>query len=110
MLTVHQQDQGRCRVEIEGELTIYNAAEIRQGLLGMLNACAEAEISLAGVSELDTAGLQLLMQIKREARARGLNMPFTEHSRAVIDVMERLDLNAFFGDSVIMPAQTEGNV
>ncbi|MEW6765124.1 MAG: STAS domain-containing protein [Pseudomonadota bacterium] len=108
MLTVHQDEQGRCRVEIAGELTIYNVAEIRQGLLGALQGCDETEVSLAGVSELDTAGLQLLIQLKREAKARGRAIPFADHSRVVLDVLERLGLNTFFGDPVIMPAQSEG--
>ena len=57
-------------LRIEGELTIYTAAAIKQQLDQLLGRSAELEIELSQVSEMDTAGLQLLILAKRECLAR----------------------------------------
>ena len=56
------------------------------------------------MSEIDSAGVQLLMLAKREAQARGGELHLCGHSPAVLDVFELLDLAAFFGDPLVMPA------
>ncbi|GAB6042414.1 STAS domain-containing protein [Endothiovibrio diazotrophicus] len=59
----------------EGELTIFAAAELKQPLLDALNGAPGLTLDLSAVEELDTAGLQLLLLLAREARAAGT--PFT---------------------------------
>ena len=56
---------------IEGELTIFTAAEQKTQLLSFLKPLTTLEINLANVNEIDTAGLQLLILIKREAAHTG---------------------------------------
>lgn len=52
---------------IEGELTIYRAAELKDALLAAVNHSPVLEVDLAGVTDIDTAGVQLLMLAKRSA-------------------------------------------
>ena len=91
-------------LRLDGELTIYRAAELKPLILAPLGEAQVLEVDLAGVSEIDSAGVQLLMLAKREAQARGGELHLVAHSPAVLDVFELLDLAAFFGDPLVMPA------
>lgn len=91
-----------CHFTIEGEMTIYNALELKDKLLAPLDQCAHMEIDLAGVSEIDSAGLQLLVMVKNEARARGKTLRISGHSPAVLEVLDVCKLEGFFGDPVLI--------
>jgi anti-anti-sigma factor len=55
-------DAGQTRLTIRGELTIQHAAEVHTQLLGRENLA----VDLAEISEVDSAGLQLLLAGKRD--------------------------------------------
>jgi len=84
-------------MNIEGELTIYRAAELRTALQAALAAGGDLEVDLSGVTEMDSAGVQLLMAAKNSARATQRELRLTGHSAAVLEVFETLDLAAHFG-------------
>jgi len=92
---------------IEGELTVFTAAEQKTSLLAFLNTGDELEINLANVGEIDTAGLQLLILIKREAAQSGKTLRFVMHSKAVLDVLELTRLTSAFGDQVVLAHNEE---
>ena len=89
---------------IEGELTIYRAAELCAGLKAALAGGGDLELNLATVTEMDSAGVQLLMAAKKTARAAQRELRLVGHSPAVLEVFETLDLAAHFGDPLPMPA------
>lgn len=91
-----------------GEMTIYTAAELKPALLGALGRSDAIEIDLAGVSELDTSGVQLLMLMKREAVAAGKDLKLSGHSPAVLEVFDLLELGGWFGDPLVLPAGATG--
>jgi anti-anti-sigma factor len=86
-------------LRIEGELTIFRAAELKPVLLA---EDAPDVIDLSGVTELDTAGLQLLMLAKKTALARGHELRLVGHSPAVLEVFELLGVAAYFSDPLVM--------
>jgi len=88
-------------LKVEGELTIYHVAEAKLRFREELAGPA-LEVDLAGVEELDTAGVQLLLWLKREGRSRGRAVPFANHSPAVLDVFDQLNLAAAFGDTLLL--------
>ncbi|MYN08172.1 STAS domain-containing protein [Pseudoduganella aquatica] len=90
------------RIAIDGELNIYRAADLKTLLLGELQRSTSLEVDLAGVTEVDSAGLQVLMLAKQAARADKRELRLTGHSPAVLDVFELLDLGAWFGDALLM--------
>lgn len=93
------------RIALEGEVTIYRAAELRELLLTELTRHPEGlEIDLASVSEIDSSGVQLLMAAKRAAQAAEQTLSLLHHSEAVVDVLELFNLAGFFGDPLIVPA------
>ncbi len=84
-------------LSIEGELTIYRAAELSAVLKDALSGAGELELNLAAVTEMDSAGVQLLMAAAKTARAAGGELRLVGHSAAVLEVFETLNLAAYFG-------------
>jgi anti-sigma B factor antagonist len=105
MTTADQQDSAALR--IEGEMSIYRAAELKQILLDALKASPTLDVDLSGVTEFDTAGLQLLMLAKKTAQQAGGDLRLSAHSPAVVDVLELLNLSAWFGDQLIIPPRAD---
>jgi len=91
---------------IEGELTIYTAATEKQRLLNFLDSEGGSdrtlELNLSQVSEMDTAGLQILILIKNEAKRRGKTLHYVMHSKSVLDILEISNMTAHFGDPVVL--------
>lgn len=92
-------------LSIDGEMTIYTAAEQKVQLLDHLSECEELELNLSGIGEMDSAGLQILLLLKREAEASGHQLRLVNHSRAVYEVLELLKMQGYFGDPVVIPAE-----
>lgn len=100
-------DGSPCKLQLEGEMTIYTAADLKDRILSPLAACGRVEIDLSQVSEMDSAGLQLMILAKREAGAQGKDIRFVGHSPAVLDVLELCRMTGYFGDPVLL-APTAG--
>ena len=92
------------RISLDGEMTIYHAADLKIRVLEALRKTRLLEIDLSGVTELDTAGLQVLMLAKQTATAEQRELRLLKHSPAVVEIFEMLDLGAFFGDAVLIHA------
>ena len=92
---------GVCHLSIEGEMTIYTAAELKSELTPHLSQ-PQIEIDLSKVSEMDSSGLQLLTLAKREALQHERILHLTGHSQAVLDVLDICNMAAYFGDPLII--------
>lgn len=88
----------------EGSMSIYDAAKLKTALMNILQKYQQLEIDLSSVDEMDTAGLQLLLLLKRSAVQSGKNVSLVAHSPASLDVIDRYNLGSYFGDPVIMPS------
>ncbi len=95
-------DNDLCRVRIEGDMTIYTAMDLKQELVPCLDRADRIDVDLSAVNEMDTAGLQVLMLLKRETAARGTSLTLGAHSQAVTDVVDTLNLAGFFGDPIVL--------
>lgn len=92
-------------LKLSGEMTIYRAAELKDELLDALHTCpGRLDVDLAEVSELDSAGLQVLMLAKIVSVARGIEMHLTGHSPPVVEVFELLNVAGIFGDPLVIPS------
>jgi anti-sigma B factor antagonist len=104
-MTVRVEQRGGVLVlSLEGEMTIYRASELKAELLDPPMDCDELELDLSAVSELDSAGLQILLLLKRDLETSGRRLRLVNHSRAVYEVLELLDMQGHFGDPVVIPA------
>ncbi|MDD3609072.1 MAG: STAS domain-containing protein [Halothiobacillaceae bacterium] len=105
MLSVDTETKdGVTRLHLKGDLTIYSAAAFRETLLELLVPGLTLEMDLGGVNELDTAGAQLLLVAKRELAAREGQLKLHNHSPAVIEVLDLLNLAGHFGDPLLIEA------
>ncbi len=93
---------------LEGALTIYRAQELKEQLLGALHDKPELQLDLSQVTEMDSSGLQLLYLAKREATRANQALRIVAHSDAVREVIDLCNLNAWFGDPTLIPAQKPG--
>jgi ABC-type transporter Mla MlaB component len=74
-------------VVLDGEMTILTASDQFQRLGQALTAGSELHLDLSGVTEFDTAGLQLLLLARREAERVGSVLTFLNPSEPVQDVL-----------------------
>lgn len=86
------------------DLTIYHALEQKNQLLDALSSADELELDLLKVCEIDTAGLQLLILLKKEAVRSGKRVSIVAHSQAVRTVIDFCNLATELGDPLVIPA------
>jgi anti-anti-sigma factor len=81
---------------IEGEMTIYRAAELKEVLAPCYDPAAAKTapraIDLSAVTEIDCSGVQLLALAKREAAEGGRELSLEAPSPAVSEVFTLLGL------------------
>ena len=86
-------------LRIEGELTIYRAAELAAAMkaaLAEVPTGAVLELDLAEVTEMDSAGVQLLLAARRSADESGRVLRLAGTSPAVAEVFQTLQLASHF--------------
>lgn len=72
---------------LSGELTVQTAAATKEALVRHLAEDKDLALDLSGVSEIDTAGLQLLLLARREAATRAVGFSLSAVSAPVRDVL-----------------------
>jgi len=92
------------RLVIDDDMTIYQAQTQKEQLLAALAAADHLELDLSGVAEMDTAGLQLLMLLKREVLQQGKRLTISGHSPAVQQILDFCNLVGVFGDPLVISA------
>lgn len=86
------QDMPQRHLELEGELTIYRAAELRTSIRHAISGATALTLGLGAVTEIDSAGAQLLIAARRTARETGCMLTLAGHSEAVLDALGVLGL------------------
>jgi anti-sigma B factor antagonist len=104
MLTFSQTDN-LSQAQIEGAMTIHNAFELKNQLMQVLNFAHSLELDLSAVTEIDGAGLQLLIMAKQQQARAQLELILIHHSEVVVEAMELMGLVSWFNDPVVMARQ-----
>lgn len=86
------------RLILAGELSIYNVAQTHQRMQAYLERHPHCILDLSGMTELDGAGLQLLLWLRDAARARGGSLQVVGVSPTVSEIFELLQLGQCFGE------------
>ncbi|WP_028866132.1 STAS domain-containing protein [Psychromonas aquimarina] len=92
-------------ININDEMTIYTVLEHKNCLLTHLQAGQTLNIDLSAVSEIDSAGIQLLIFLKKTADKLGSDFNLLHHSQSVFEVIELFNLTDFFADPIVLPAE-----
>lgn len=90
------------RAAIDGPISIYTVASLKEEIGCALADHAALEIDLSAVDEIDTAGLQLMLMAKR---VHGKSIQFTAHSVVVLDMLELSNLAGAVGDPLLLTTQ-----
>ena len=84
---------------IDGELTIYRAAELASAMkaaLADVPGGGAFELDLSDVTEMDSAGVQLLLSARRSTQESGRTLRVAGSSPAVAEVFQTLQLASHF--------------
>jgi anti-sigma B factor antagonist len=85
--------KGRVKARLSDSLDIANVALARDHLSQVLQGGDACELNLAGITEFDTAGVQLLLAFLRDARAQGKACEFVQPSASVLEATRLLGLD-----------------
>ncbi|WP_202883283.1 STAS domain-containing protein [Ramlibacter lithotrophicus] len=91
-------DDAPARISLAGSMTIYEAPAQKAQLLAALAGAAALDLDLAQVDEADTAGLQLLLLLRREGARAGKPVRVLGLGPALLDVLDRYGLGTAFAD------------
>jgi anti-anti-sigma regulatory factor len=80
-----------------GELTLSHAKECSECFSAALSGNTALDVDLLNVTHIDTAGLQLLVMLHREALASGKPLRWLGFSLVVQEAFELLDLAELLG-------------
>ncbi|EJM98193.1 lipid asymmetry maintenance protein MlaB [Herbaspirillum sp. YR522] len=98
----------RSLLTFNGGLTIFQAAERKPELLHILaRSQGTLALDLSGVDEIDTAGVQLLLLLRREAAAQQRAVDVIAYSPPVLAVFDLLQLHSLFFAAPPGPAAQE---
>ncbi len=89
-------------VELEGEVNIYTVTELRSRLLSALGTSWRLDVEVSGVSELDGAGMQLLVAADKEARVAGKALRLVRPSAVVQDALALCQATELFSGGIEM--------
>ncbi len=88
------------------DMTIYHAGTQKQQFLAALAQTDSLELDLQAATEMDTAGLQLLLLLKREAGQQGKSLSVINHSPRVQQLIDFCNLAGTFGDPMVISARS----
>lgn len=94
------------KLPIEGEMTIFRVEELKGIILPVIANNEEIEIDLSNVAEIDAAGLQMMISVKQEAWQSQKSLRFVGHSTIVTAALDICGLSTFFGDPIVISAQS----
>lgn len=87
------------RVVLSGECTIYTVADIKAALVQAMAATDKVEVDLSGVTEVDTAGVQLMLIAKRNSDKK---VVFSNHPPSVLRLVDLANLGETLGDLLVV--------
>jgi len=91
---------GHVKVRLADSMDISTIAVDRDHLSQVMQGGDSYEINLAGVTEFDTAGIQLLLAFRQEARNLGRPCEFLQPSAPVLEAATLYGLESHFSSSL----------
>ncbi len=84
-------------IKADDTLTVVHAREMKEKFLNALESTDSLELDLSHVNEMDTAGFQLLVVLKREAELQEKSFRISGYSPAAISVLKTYNMEDYFG-------------
>lgn len=89
------------RAQLREELDISSVSEDRDHLVQLLSPDGRMELDLAGVTEIDAAGIQLLAALRKEAKDMGCACLLSGANEGVRGAFELLGLGHLLEESQV---------
>ena len=96
-------DHGQAR--ITGALTLQFLRNFLPTLAGFLEQHSNNIIDLSGVTEIDTAGFQLLAAMKKHSALSDRKLKFIRHSAVVLELIDLYGVTGLFRDKIVISRQ-----
>lgn len=93
----HDRNAQPAQMSMAGSLTIYEVREAHAALIDLLtadNAVNTWHLDLSALEELDTAGAQLLVSMRKFLQQAGISLVTHNPCAAVVELFDLLRLNA----------------
>jgi anti-anti-sigma factor len=94
--------EGLCKLTIEDDMTIYSINEIKSAISHEIELYQKFELDLRSVEEIDTAGIQLILALRRELISKSKEFKISAVSDVVTKLFKSYSINSLFnlGDNV----------
>jgi anti-sigma B factor antagonist len=99
---------GRCLLQLGGDMTIYNAEKFKENLLGFVQDFREFEVDMTAVNEIDTAGIQLLLQFEKKAAQGERSLQLSGCNEQVGDLLNLYQLQDWLAPAASVNTTIEG--
>ena len=93
MAFIKEDRGGKSFLRLEGPLTVYEVGEMREVLLVSMERDRELIVDIAGISDCDTAGVQLLISARKKTGNEKKKIFITGESEAVRKAAERIGVS-----------------
>jgi anti-sigma B factor antagonist len=87
--------KGLCKLTIDNDMTIYAIKELKNSLDKEIELYQQFDLDLSAVEEIDTAGIQFLLALKRELLSKNKELKISSVSTVVSTLMESYSVNNF---------------
>ncbi len=106
-IKITQKRDNSTEIIISGELTIYCVMEVYQEYFQQLKVKEITLLQLGSITEIDTAGVQLLIMLMKIISEQNSNYQITSLGEAVTDYSNLFQLNRYFIDFEMISIERE---
>ena len=75
-------------------ISVFNCIEVQEELLQYVGGTEKCQIDAASLTDIDTAGLQLLISLKKHCDSNGLSMEVINMQESILTLLNKLSLEA----------------
>ncbi len=93
MSFTREEKDGNIRLKIEGPMSIYEVATLQEEFCACLAKKVDLELDLGGVTDCDTAGVQLIYAARKTAGEKEKLFRVTEAPQTVLETLRNAGLN-----------------
>ncbi len=103
----HESKDSSAVVSFEGEFNIYSATELKNKFTELLDLHEQLIINLNNVTSIDTAGIQVLIFLKKESESHKKKLILQSHNLVVLRFFDLYGLVGFFADKIAISKETK---
>ncbi len=93
-MALNKSEDGQlCKLELDGDITIYTIDDLKTKLSNELNSYKMFEMNLAKIEEIDSSGIQLLLAFSRELAHKNKAFKITKASTEAAKLIDSYNLS-----------------